>query len=289
MDSHSVFFEPFSKLAKFYYRKLRAGHYEKKYAPDFDSVPTYLMFLGYQRSGHTLLGALLDAHPETWVAHELNVLEYIKQGALRNAIFAQLIAQGKWFRARGNVWTGYSYHVPGQWQGRYRQLKVIGDKRGGASTRMLQARPELLGQLYKHIDKDIRIIHNYRNPYDNITTRARDGNLNRLEVSPDRLEKIIKGHFQQIDFIHQLSQSKEHHILHVRHEDFVDNPRQSLSEICHFLGIPPYPDYLDAAAGIVRKSPNKSRYKIHWPEQAKQLVARHMARYDFLSNYQFDE
>ena len=30
----------------------------------FDDLKTYCMFLGYPRSGHSLIGALLDAHPD---------------------------------------------------------------------------------------------------------------------------------------------------------------------------------------------------------------------------------
>lgn len=265
-----------------------APRYQARYAPDFEQVPVYVMFLGYPRSGHTLIGALLNAHPETWIAHELNALKYVHKGLSRDAIFAKLIAQGKWFSARKEVWTGYSYKVPGQWQGRYRQLKAIGDKRGGASTRWITRHPDLLDRLHEVIDKDIRIIHNQRNPFDNITTRARGGNIYQREVDEATLNEEIAKHFRDVATINRLQKSGNYQILHMSHEAFVANPRQALIDMCEFIGVTPYPDYLTAALSIVRSSTNKSRHKIHWPEAAKQRVMEGIAQYDFLQGYTFD-
>ena len=35
----------------------------------------FLLFIGYNRSRHTLLAALLDAHPHVVVANDLNILK----------------------------------------------------------------------------------------------------------------------------------------------------------------------------------------------------------------------
>jgi hypothetical protein len=36
------------------------------------------LFVGYSRSGHSLVGALLDAHPEIPVAYEANALKLVR-------------------------------------------------------------------------------------------------------------------------------------------------------------------------------------------------------------------
>ena len=36
---------------------------------------TFLMFIGYPRSGHTLISSLLDAHPNAIVTNEFNVID----------------------------------------------------------------------------------------------------------------------------------------------------------------------------------------------------------------------
>ena len=92
----------------------------------FDHVERYCMFLGYPRSSHTLLGALLDAHPDMVVAQELDVLRHLRFRYSREQLYALLIQRSRWFASRGWKWMGYSYAVPGQWQGRHRSLREIG-------------------------------------------------------------------------------------------------------------------------------------------------------------------
>ena len=43
----------------------------------FDSVHTFVLFVGIGRSGTTLLGALLDAHPNAIIANQQCALKYL--------------------------------------------------------------------------------------------------------------------------------------------------------------------------------------------------------------------
>jgi len=43
----------------------------------FEAIKTYCMFIGYPRSGHSFVGALLDAHPKNINAHQLYTKKYI--------------------------------------------------------------------------------------------------------------------------------------------------------------------------------------------------------------------
>jgi hypothetical protein len=46
-----------------------------KYPDDiFNDVKYYVMFIGYAHSGHSLIGALLDAHPNMIISNELHAL-----------------------------------------------------------------------------------------------------------------------------------------------------------------------------------------------------------------------
>src|SRR4051794_27905037 len=145
----------------------------------FDGVETYCMFIGYPRSGHSLIGSLLDAHPSAIIAHELDALKFVAAGFNKDQLYQLLLDNSRRFARKGRAWTGYTYGVPGQWQGRFDKLHVIGDKKGGRSTLQLAENPELLHRLRKTVATDIRFIHTIRNPYDNIATmhkRAREHN-----------------------------------------------------------------------------------------------------------------
>ena len=58
-----------------------SSYYESlKLTEFFKDVKTFCMFIGYPRSGSTLIGSLLDAHPNIIIAHELDVFRYIRAG-----------------------------------------------------------------------------------------------------------------------------------------------------------------------------------------------------------------
>ena len=106
----------------------------------YDGVETFVLFIGYPRSSHSLVGAILDAHPEIIIPHEYNLVgkwKSLSKVAAPNkySLFHELhslsMSQAQFgIRASKNDTrlTGeytYTYHVPGLWQGRYQQrIKV---------------------------------------------------------------------------------------------------------------------------------------------------------------------
>ena len=91
------------------------------------------MFVGYPRSGHTLIGSLLDAHPHIVIANELDIFQKWTEWAeaektrenLLNKMYENscIQAQGKGYRSATKV--GRTYSVPNQWQGKYKDyIKV---------------------------------------------------------------------------------------------------------------------------------------------------------------------
>jgi hypothetical protein len=54
----------------------------------FDKIKTFVIFVANARSGHTLIGSLIDAHPNAMVSNELNVLQSyqeLKKGGRNNS------------------------------------------------------------------------------------------------------------------------------------------------------------------------------------------------------------
>jgi hypothetical protein len=139
----------------------------------FDDVEAYSMFVGYPRSGHTILGALLDAHPNAVVANGLDVVKYIHLGLGRRQVFHLLRERAREVARDGCRSGDYTYAVPGQWQGRHDRLLVIGDKKGMGTTMRIRKRPWLLDRLRKTVGVPVKAIHVIRNPYDDIATMLR--------------------------------------------------------------------------------------------------------------------
>ena len=108
----------------------------------YDEVETFVMFIGYPRSSHSLVGAILDAHPEIIIPHEYNVLqrwktyrspELQRQNLQKYALFYHLHQRSikqKRVGLRANphksrVQGNYNYNVQGLWQGKYeKRIKV---------------------------------------------------------------------------------------------------------------------------------------------------------------------
>ena len=97
----------------------------------YDKMKSFLLFIGYNRSRHTLLAALLDAHPNVIIANDFNILkDWIENPLLSQRskyyIYELLLAKSRYdvlfgVRSRpvGNKPVKYHYNVKDQWQGRY--------------------------------------------------------------------------------------------------------------------------------------------------------------------------
>lgn len=92
------------------------------------------MFIGYPRSGHTLVSSLLDAHPNAIVANEFDVIGKWQQWDTTNKnkyfLFDQLYQNSKQEAEIGyrsaSVPHRYNYSVPSQWQGTFNRRILVG-------------------------------------------------------------------------------------------------------------------------------------------------------------------
>ena len=82
----------------------------------FSDIRSFLMFIGYPRSGHTLIGSLLDAHPDMVIAHELDALYYFGESFKASQVYYLILQNSRAFTREGRQWMGYKYDVPEQWQ-----------------------------------------------------------------------------------------------------------------------------------------------------------------------------
>ncbi len=252
----------------------------------FKDVKTYCMFIGHNKSGVSMLGALLDAHPNMIISDEADALEYVQAGFSRNQIFHILLRQSRREARKGRITARrlqpYSYLVPDQWQGRYKTLRVIGDSTAGSSTRTLGLQPNLLERTkHKMQGVDIKFIQVIRNPYDPISAM--------MVRSGRSFENAIETYFSYCETLMKLRKQMEpSQLLAVRYEDFVQGRETKLKEVCQFLGLQVEPDYLKACAEILHDAPETSRQWVKWDSSHTAQVASNIDRYDFLNGYSFE-
>ena len=160
-----------------------------------NKVEKFVFFIGYQRSGHSIIGSFMDAHPHMIIAHEFMLFtrwkemeeQYETDGIAnplksKSTLFRHLYRDSYADAAHG--WRSgqlrnknYTLTIDTQWQGRYdRYIRIIGDKSGGATTTVYTSSPkkfeQYLNQLKKTVGIPIRVLHVVRNPFDMIATDA---------------------------------------------------------------------------------------------------------------------
>lgn len=252
----------------------------------FADVAAYCMFIGYPRSGHSIIGALLDAHPHAVIAHEMGALQYVHAKFDRQQLYHLLDQKARLDANNGRRSGSYSYRVPGQWQGRAQQIRVIGDNQAEGATLRLRARPWLWDRVQSTTQTPVHLVHVTRNPFDNITTIAQHA---ANEGIPD-LEAAAEHYFSLCETVLRLKEHVDSEtIIDVSHEEFVADPSASLRTLCRFLGLEPLDDYLDACAKIVYDTPHKSRYEGPWNKRLRQMVQRRMGEIPYLRHYEFED
>lgn len=252
--------------------------------PDmFNDVQTVCLFIGHVKSGGTMIGSLLDAHPSAIVADEIDMVRYVEVGFRRDQIFHLLLKGSRRDALKGRVTarrlTPYSFAVPGQWQGSFARLQVIGASRAGPTTRTLGNRPELIRRLNQVMEGAApKYVHVVRNPYDPISTMVVRGQRT--------FENAIDDYFAQCRRLVELrSKVSAADVFEVRYEEFVRNPVAHLEDVCHFLGLRADADYLSSAAGIIEASRPPERDMVRWTPDRISSVEEKIGSIGFLTGY----
>ena len=255
-----------------------------------DGVQSFCLFVGWARSGSTLIGALLDAHENIVIANELDVLGQIESGEMdRELLFERIMKKSSRSAGRGENKGGYQYDVTGASQGTCEEVLVIGDKKAGMTNKRISENPMLLEKLRRVVEVPLKVIIVLRNPFDILTTQSmRRGR--RIGCSPYIvLPKQISVFEALAENISNLMEQLEpNEKMLIKHEEIIEDPRGCLRELCDYLKVPASDEYIGQCAEIVYSSPHKSRNKIQWDNATRMVVQDIIGRHAFLAGYDFD-
>jgi hypothetical protein len=258
-----------------------------RFRPALRDVRTYLVFIGHGRSGHSIIGSLLDAHPEAIVSDELDAARFIARGFARDQVLALSLAKSARQaagerRKAGRAGGTYSYLVPGWWNGRFTRLRVVGDTRAGGTVHRFARDPELVERIDARMrGVAVRYVHVVRNPYDNVSTMT----LRRQRA----IGEAVEGYFADCRTLVRLRATiGSERLMTLRHEELIADPLTHLAAACRFAGIDAPPEYLEACAGILFARPSRTRTSIDWSPELIERVAEEIERYDFLEGYSYE-
>ena len=288
-------------------------NYSPLTAQDVRNVEKFLFFTGYPRSGHSIVGSLIDAHPNIVLSHAFLLFKRLSdkpsEEVNRMAFFQEIYKKSyEYLRVSADKGgKGYSLDVPGAWSGTFNHLKVIGDKSAKATTNAYLRYPGLFKPLYSKLQGvarvPVHVIHVVRNPFDMIATLAlisqRIG-LNGRQVrekmfseenkmnNSNHLEKVAKQYFEQARAVYEMVPLCNMTILEIHNKDLVKHTRDTILKICSFLEVDCPGDYIDACVNKVYNNVSMTRNFVHWPMELKVWIEEHMQLYPFFERYSFE-
>ena len=281
-------------------------------------IKKFVFFVGYARSGHSIIGSLMDAHPHIVTSNEFYLFSHfselnkVPEVMWKHNLFGLLYnksihdAEG----IRRNSKKGYTLAVGNFWQGKFdRYIEVIGDKSGGETTitylKDKKAFEENYAKLKRMLSMPIRIIHAVRNPFDIISTkyiytamRSNDAHnlsgsalyaLLKSRMSDGALKTIINKSFKQFTAVSVMIEEVfgRENVLEVHNCELVDNPKEVMSRIFRFLQVDASEQFLDICAAKVFKSVSRSRERIIWSPVLRKVVEEKMKHIEVFSRYSF--
>lgn len=285
---------------------------------DIESVRIFVFFVGYQRSGHSLVGSMLDAHPHAVVPHEFMLFERLVDRNDSAALFNRTKLYNElWKHSVADAtqgWRsdlaydkaarkGYTLAIGGtNWHGAFTRLKVIGDKSGGKAARVFHRKPADFREAYEKlriaVGVPIRVLHVVRDPFDII---ASDTLYAASPVAGQRLRNVSELHKLSDPKLlvararHLLSSSAavdamigacNMTVLELHMADLLLDPRAVLKRLCAFLEIDCFEDYVRACGAKVLPPPVLPVQElVGWPPEVKSYLLQELSKYPFFRRY----
>ena len=275
------------------------------------SVETFILFIGFSRSGSSILGALLDAHPHVVLSNEYLLISKVATGNSKDPVFndRRTLFSVLYNRQRSllnnsliNPSKGYSLYIQNSYMGTYKDtIAVVGDKSGAYTNFVHLGNKSYFFEIIEHLGNvvkaPIKFINPVRNPFDIIATQMLYGlggkelraeaNTHKIILDPKYIDCKVKQFEKEIWSIVEICKSQRYEVLHVHLEDLVESPRVELLKICNFLGVSCPEDYISACTDKIFKETSKTRHSIEWPNEALDKVHSIIQSIPYLKRYSF--
>lgn len=273
------------------------------------SVERFVFFIGYARSSHSIVGSMLDAHPNVVISHEYALFKqwHLKpqQHMNRTWLYNTLYNSSRYthfigMRRRGAMKKGYSLNIENSWQGRYDGvIRVIGDKSGGMTAKAFRVNRKMFVEQFSQLQSTVKVpihaIHVIRNPFDNIATMLLYNNhISKAEVdiehpfiNMEKLQAQIMSYFNQVRGVVEMIQLLGLNLLEIHSDDLVHRPSAVLHSLCSHFHLACTEEYVRQCTNKLFKSESRTRFLIQWTPFLINSVGQEMKKYPFFDRYSF--
>ena len=280
-----------------------------------DNIKTFVFFVGIGRSGHSIIGSLLDSHPHMVVAHESNLFFRLAHGQL--SLTKPVIFNDLWkntrdsildngLRAKSTNGKGYTLFIDDLYQGRYVDyIEVIGDKKGRGTTEILDRQPDKWLHIYNTLKSHVTTmkgIHVIRNPYDNIATLAffefdnvtkenfgdiKNSNKT-FKFESHVITDVINAYFRLQRAIQKGIRTYNLDIIVIHNKNVILEPKNTLIKLCNFLQVTCSNEYLQICTNKIYKAESKTRHMIEWTTEQLRVIQQNIDKFSWFEGYNFN-
>lgn len=237
----------------------------------------FLLIIGNARSGSTILGAVLDAHPNMVVANETVESSHLWRGMNGEQILKGIFqnAEQQAFEASRSAVCGHK----SQWTPTGKQtVRVVGDKVWNPATLLLHGNYKLIPSLEERVGAPVTVIHACRNPYDVISTMQ--------SKSGASLRDRIRWYSAHCEAVAAVSdRMPPERFLHVFHEELIWAAASVLRRCCKFLDVPFSDEYLRRCNELLFENPRQTRQDVTWSPDDSDRVDELIKKFPWLSIY----
>jgi len=281
-------------------------------------IKSFVFFVGHARSGHSIVGAILDSHPHIVISHEEDLFHKLvdKYKNYNKSQLFNTLWHNSYTSARDGLRThtdtaekkGYTLAIDGLFQGTYQSyIDVIGDKRGGFTADMMAKNfstwESVFLKLKSTINLPMKVIRVIRNPYDNIATiilikcRGSIGVLIKdIKQSnetfscdhPNLADDEINEYFQLYKGIEDAKAKHNLDIIEIHGQDLTADPKKVISEMCSFLHVTCDDNFLTVCSNKIFPIESKTRFKFKWKREQILKIKENIDRFDNLHRYDFN-
>jgi hypothetical protein len=242
-----------------------------------DELSGFVLIGGNARSGSTLLGAILDAHPEIVIANETETSSRFWLNTEKQKYFAEVLSNAESNAISDRISAGYRYQI-GEPPSRKSRIRFLGDKIWNPSTLLLHGDLNLIPNLERLFACPIFFINAVRNPYDVISTMC-----NRSGAPLDDRISWFFSHCESLTALE--NRLPKERFLNCYNEDLITNPNRILPQLFSFLNIPTKQDLYLKIIDQLFKKPRITRNGLKWTDEQIRTVQERIKTYPFLHPY----
>lgn len=239
---------------------------EAQEVKDFEKL---LLFIGSPRTGSTLLGQIINYHPQCLISTESRfATSVIIQGASYEEAIKKIVEMAHEQFVTGLEKAPHFSKTIDRYQPKWLPfeslsrdvdfakgtIKVVGDKKAGGTTEAFIAKPEaMLGLLASH--PNIHLIQIIRNPVNAALSLMKS---HKVESFKDACKEIVEKTHAAVTLGNMVSNP----YLSIYYEDLLANPTKEIKKILSWLNVEDNASWLDK----IGKKVNKSKMEAELPQ-----------------------